>query len=43
MTLGMMIGAAVLPKLQTKKDREIAFAGIIMGFSLIVMSVTPML
>ena len=43
MTLGMMIGAAVLPKLQTKKDREVAFAGIIMGFSLIVMSVTPML
>ena len=44
MTLGMMIGAAVLPKLQiSKKDRMVAFAGIVMGFTLIIMSVTPVI
>lgn len=42
MTLGMMIGAAVLPKLQiSKKNRVVAFAGIVMGLTLVIMSVTP--
>ena len=42
MTVGMMIGAAVLPKLQlSRRDRVVVLTGIGMGLTLIIMCITP--
>lgn len=42
MILGMMIGAALLPKLHLlKKNGVVALSGMVMGLTLVIMSITP--